>query len=268
MKDQDFINEQKRQTLYVALCAIFLTNAIVAELIGPKIFSLETFLSLQPAQISIFEGFTLDFNLTAGVVIWPVVFITTDIINEYFGKSGVKKISFITAGLITYVFMVVLFVTDLPPAQFWLDINAVDSNGNPFNIEEAFDKIFTQGLGIIIGSLIAFLIGQFLDAHTFQWLRRLTGSKNIWLRATGSTLISQLVDSFVVLGVAFYVFGNWSFDQVIAVAIINYIYKFFIALVMTPLLYLAHFGIDKYLGKEFADKTAETAAQTNLFSKD
>lgn len=258
-------NDKKYQTLYIGLCAIFLTNAIVAELVGPKIFSLEAFLGTNPAQIKLTESFILDFNLTAGVVIWPVVFITTDIINEYFGKEGVKKISFITAGLITYVFFVVLFVTDLPPAQFWLDVNALDSKGNPFNIEEAFDKIFTQGLGIIIGSLTAFLIGQFLDAHVFQWLRKFTGSQKIWLRATGSTLVSQLVDSFVVLGVAFYVFGNWSLEQVVAVGIINYIYKFGIAILMTPLLYVAHFFIDKYLGKEYAEKVTGQAAKTKLF---
>lgn len=258
-------NERKYQLLYITLCAIFLTNAIVAELVGPKIFSLETYLGIQPLQIKITETFILDFNLTAGVVIWPVVFITTDIINEYFGKEGVKKISFITAALISYVFFVILFITDLPPAQFWLDINALDKQGNPFNIEEAFDKIFTQGLGIIIGSLVAFLIGQFLDAHTFQWLRKLTGSKQIWLRATGSTLISQFVDSFVVLGIAFYVFGNWSLEQVLAVGIINYIYKFGIAIFMTPVLYIAHYIIDSYLGKSYAELVTSKAAKTNLF---
>ncbi|NLR90150.1 queuosine precursor transporter [Flammeovirga agarivorans] len=267
MDRSQLINERKRQTLYVALCAIFLTNAIVAELVGPKIFSLEAFMGIAPAQLKIMDGFVLDFNLTAGVVLWPVVFITTDIINEYFGKRGVKKISFITAGLITYVFVVVFFVTKLPPAQFWLDLNSTDSAGNPFNIEEAFDKIFTQGMGIIIGSLVAFLIGQFLDAHTFQWLRKLTGSKQIWVRATGSTLISQLVDSFVVLGVAFYVFGNWPLKQVLAVGIINYIYKFIIAVGMTPLLYVSHYVIDSYLGKDFAEQVVEDAAKTNLFEK-
>ncbi|KXX72086.1 queuosine precursor transporter [Flammeovirga sp. SJP92] len=257
--------EKKYQTLYIGLCAIFITNAIVAEMVGPKIFSLETLLGIAPLQLEIIDSFVLDFNLTAGVVIWPVVFITTDIINEYYGKEGVKKISFITAGLISYVFFVVLMVTDLPPAQFWLDLNNVDSQGNPFNIEEAFDKIFTQGLGIIIGSLTAFLIGQFLDAYTFQWLRRFTGSKQIWLRATGSTLFSQLVDSFVVLGVAFYVFGNWSFEQVVAVGIINYIYKFGIAVLMTPILYVAHYIIDAYLGKDYSEYVTDRASKTSLF---
>lgn len=153
-------------------------------------------------------------------------------------------------------------VTSLSPADFWLDINHVDSNGNPFNVNYAYNKIFRQGLGIIIGSLIAFMLGQFLDVYIFQKLRHVTGHKMIWLRATGSTLISQIIDSFVVLFVAFYIFGNppWPFKQIIAVGIINYIYKFTVAIVLTPLLYLGHNIIDNYLGKEVADKMADDAA--------
>jgi queuosine precursor transporter len=258
----------KKNRLLMFLGGIFITNAVVAELIGVKIFSLEQTLHLPPAQIHLFSDFILDFNLTAGVIIWPVVFITTDIINEYFGKQGVKQITFLTVGLIIYVFLVISIVTSLSPAGFWLDINQTDNSGNPFNIDFAYNKIFLQGLGIIIGSLIAFMLGQFLDVYIFQKLRKITGHKKIWLRATGSTLISQLVDSFVVLFVAFYIFGNppWPFSQIIAVGIINYIYKFFIAIVLTPLLYLGHNIIDNYLGKNVAEKMVEeAAAKSNEF---
>jgi uncharacterized integral membrane protein (TIGR00697 family) len=253
--------QRKKTNLFIILSAIFLTNAIVAEIIGVKIFSMETTVGLQPAQLKLFGGFTLDFNLTAGAVIWPVVFITTDVINEYFGKKGVRKISFITAFLIAYVFVIIYLVTKLMPAQFWLDLNNQDSEGNSFNINYAFRTIFRQGLGIIIGSLTAFLIGQLLDVFIFQRLRHLTGKRMIWLRATGSTLVSQLIDSFVVLGIAFYVFGNWSLMQIMSVGIINYIYKFTVAIVLTPLLYVAHYFIDKYLGKEEADKMADEAGE-------
>jgi hypothetical protein len=128
----------------------------------------------------------------------------------------------------------------------------------------AFKKIFTQGLGIIVGSLIAFLLGQLLDVFVFQRLRKLTGSRMIWLRATGSTLVSQLIDSFVVLGIAFYILApaesRWSIPQVLSVGTINYIYKFTVAIALTPLIYLGHYFIDRYLGKELADKMTEEAA--------
>lgn len=253
---------KKKTNLFLVLAGIFITNAVVAELIGVKIFSAEASLGLGPAQIPLFSDFVLDFNLTAGAIIWPVVFITTDIINEYFGKNGVKKITYLTVILIIYVFVVIAIVTWLPPAPFWLDINSTDHLGNAFNINFAFKKIFRQGLGIITGSLTAFLLGQLLDVYVFQKLRKITGDKKIWLRATGSTIISQLVDSFVVLFIAFYVFGNppWSLKMVLAVGIINYIYKFTIAVVLTPLLYVAHGIIDNYLGKDFAHEIMEEAA--------
>ncbi|MCB0504609.1 MAG: queuosine precursor transporter [Cyclobacteriaceae bacterium] len=262
MKPKDSFS-QKKTYLFLVLGGIFITNAVVAELIGVKIFSGEASLGLPAAQIPLLSDFVLDFNLTAGAIIWPIVFITTDIINEYFGKEGVKRISYFTAILIIYVFIVIALVTHLPPAKFWIDINNTDPNGNPFNINFAYGRIFRQGLGIIIGSLTAFLIGQLLDVFVFQKLRKITGERMIWLRATGSTLVSQLVDSFVVLFIAFYLFANppWSFKQVVAVGIINYIYKFVVAIVLTPLLYLAHGIIDKYLGKEKALELSEEAAQ-------
>ncbi len=201
--------QHRKTNLFIILSGIFLTNAIVAELVGVKIFSLESTLGLPPAQIPLLGDFVLDFNLSAGVVLWPVVFITTDIINEYYGKKGVRMISFFTVACISYVFIVIYTVTELAPANFWLEVNGQDDAGNPFDIDFAFNKVYSQGLGIIIGSLVAFLIGQLLDVAVFHRLRRITGSGKIWLRATGSTLVSQLIDSYVVLFVAFYVFGNW-----------------------------------------------------------
>lgn len=253
---------QRRKTnLFIVLSGIFLTNAIIAELIGVKIFSVENTLGLPPAQIHLLGDFVLDINLAAGVVIWPIVFITTDIINEYYGKRGVRMISFFTVACISYVFVVIYAVTELAPADFWLDINGQDEAGNPFDINFAFNKVYTQGLGIIIGSLVAFLIGQLLDVAVFHRLRRTTGRGKIWLRATGSTLVSQLIDSYVVLFVAFYVFGEWSIREVIAVGIVNYTYKFVVAILITPLLYVAHYVIDRYLGEALAEAMTEEASQ-------
>ena len=255
----------RKTNLFVLLAALFLTNAILAEIIGVKIFSGEKTLGFDPVQWTFFGEFVLDFNLTAGAVIWPIVFITTDLINEYFGKKGVRKISFITAGLIAYVFVVISLVTALAPADFWLEVNASQPDGSAFDINYAFNTIFRQGLGIIVGSLTAFLLGQLIDVYVFQKLRAVTGPKMIWLRATGSTLVSQFIDSFVVLGIAFYVFGNWSLPQIAAVGLINYVYKFTVALALTPVLYAAHGAIDRYLGKELAGKMMEEASEDKSF---
>ncbi|MFT5773539.1 MAG: putative integral membrane protein (TIGR00697 family) [Algoriphagus sp.] len=255
----------RKSNLFIILCSIFLTNAVLAEIIGVKIFSAEKTLGLSPVNWNFFDTYILDFNLTAGAVIWPVVFITTDIINEYFGKKGVRKISFLTAGLVAYAFLVISFVTWLTPADFWLEVNATTPTGESFNISYAFNTIFRQGLGIILGSLTAFLLGQLIDVYVFQKLRAITGEKKIWLRATGSTFVSQFIDSFVVLGIAFYIFGNWSLSQVLAVGIINYLYKFTVAIALTPLLYVAHGMIDRYLGKNLSEQMMEEASDDKSF---
>src|SRR6185295_13968925 len=181
----ELVLEQKKNRLFVVLSGIFLTNALVAEMIGVKIFSGEATLGLNPANLNIF-GFTMDFNLTAGAVIWPVVFITSDLINEYFGKPGVKRISYLTAAFIGYSFIVIFLTMRLPPAGWWMDANSQDSAGNYFNMDFAFNKIFGQGQRIILGSLSAFIIGQLADVWVFQKLRKITGHQKLWLRATGS----------------------------------------------------------------------------------
>lgn len=255
MEPSSFLSD-KRNRLFIILSGIFITNAILAEIIGVKIFSAEAAVGLKPANLDIL-GFTMDFNLTAGALIWPVVFITTDLINEYFGKPGVKRISYLTALLILYAFVVIFFSMNLPPAEWW--IMGTDDDGNPVNMHVAFNKILGQGQRIIVGSLVAFIIGQLVDVFVFQKLRQATGSGKLWLRATGSTLVSQLVDSFVVLFIAFY--GVFSNEQIVAIGITNYIYKFSVAILLTPVIYLGHAIIDNYLGKQNAQTISAEASQ-------
>jgi len=240
-----FSQFSRKQKLFIILFGVFLTNAIIAEIIGVKIVSIEKSLGFSPLNLTTFWGEKWDLNQTAGALNWPIVFITSDIINDYFGKKGVKFISYTTSLFIAYSFLIIYLATLLVPADFWLSVNAKTGN-----INDSFSLIFRQGLGIISGSLTAFLISQLFDAHVFEKIKNRTGNKLIWLRATGSTLISQLLDSFLVIGIAFYLFGNWSIGQWINVSLNNYLYKFFIAVLFTPLLYLVHFMIEKYLKKE------------------
>jgi uncharacterized integral membrane protein (TIGR00697 family) len=242
--------ESKKSRLFIILGGIFIANALLAEFIGGKLFSLEASLGFKPVNIHLF-GSDFSFNMTAGVLLWPVVFVLTDIINEYFGKKGVRFLSYFAVGLISYAFVVVYWAIGLEPADFYVTSRVAD--GIP-NMNHAFRFVFGQGLWIIVGSLVAFLIGQLADVTVFQWIKRKTGEKRLWLRATGSTLVSQLIDSFVVLFIAFYVSGVMSLKMVIAIGIVNYIYKFTIAVVLTPLLYVIHNAIDRYLGKELAEQ--------------
>ncbi|NJK98294.1 MAG: queuosine precursor transporter [Bacteroidales bacterium] len=240
----------KLSQLFWVLSGLVIGNAVLAELLGMKIFSLARIFDIPSFTTSGFLSLTFDFNMSVGILIWPFVFVISDLINEYFGKAGVRKVSFFTAAIILYGFIFIYFATSLPGADFWLQINNTDNSGVAFDISYAYNVVFRQSAGIILGSVTAFLLSQLIDAYTFQYLKNITGHKKLWLRATGSTVISQFVDSFVILFIAFYILGNWSMTQVITVGIAQYLYKIIIAIVLTPVIYLAHHLIDKYLGNE------------------
>ena len=239
------LSDHRATRLFVVLAGFFLTNAILAEFVGVKIFSLEATLGISSIEWSLL-GVSGTLNFTAGVLVWPIVFVMTDVINEYYGVKGVRLISWVAVGFIAYAFMVAYVSIGLAPAGFWVEANR--DLGVP-DIQHAYAQVFGQGLWTIIGSIVAFLIGQLVDITVFRRIRAVTGEKLIWLRATGSTAVSQLIDSFVVLYIAF-VLGpqKWPIPQFLAVGMVNYSYKMLAAIAMIPLLYLARRMIKSYLG--------------------
>lgn len=250
------IINNKPTRLFLILSGIFITNALIAEFIGVKIFSLESTFGWKPAEIHLFGG-VYSFNLTCGVLLWPVVFVMTDIINEYYGVKGVRFLSWLTIGLIAFGFLMVFGALQTEPNGWWITSK---KEAGIDNMNTAFNGIYGQGLGIIIASMTAFLVAQLIDVFVFHRIKKWTGEKKIWLRATGSTVISQLIDSFVVLLIAFYFYPKlvkgqgepWPFDQLIAICIVNYIYKFIVAILLTPVIYFVHGWIERYLGHEQA----------------
>lgn len=246
----------KPQRLYVFLAAFFCVTAVLAEFIGVKIFALEATLGIAPFEWNLF-GQTGSLNFTAGTLLWPIVFVMTDIVNEYFGKRGVRFISWTAVALILYGFGFAYAAIHLAPADWWIGANA--NQGVP-DLQAAFAAIFGQGLWTIWGSVIAFGLSQLIDVSVFSRIRRFTGSRMVWLRATGSTAVSQLIDSFVVLYIAF-VLGpqQWSYDLFFAVATLNYGYKMLAAVLMIPALYAVRKLIHWYLGHEHAEQLHRNA---------
>jgi hypothetical protein len=245
--------------LFIVLAGFFLTNALIAEFVGVKIFSLEGTLGIAPVEWSLL-GVSGNLNFTAGVLLWPFVFIMTDVINEYFGVRGVRLISWIAVAFICYAFLAAYVSIGLTPAGFWVDANR--SLGVP-DIQSAYAIVFGQGLWTIAGSVVAFLIGQLVDVTVFHRVRQITGQRLIWLRATVSTAVSQLLDSFIVLYIAF-VLGpqQWPVAQFLAVGTVNYVYKMLAAIALIPLLYVAHRLIDIYLGHSAAERLRAEAASS------
>jgi uncharacterized integral membrane protein (TIGR00697 family) len=253
------ITQHKSTRLFVVLGALFVANALIAEFIGVKIFALEPTFGWNNLNWNLF-GESGSLNFTAGVLLWPIVFVMTDIINEYFGRKGVKFLSWLAIGMIIYAFLMVYAAISLAPAEFWVGINS--EKGVP-NMQDAFVAIFGQSLWIIVGSLVAFLVGQVVDVMVYHRIRKVTGESKVYLRATGSTLVSQFIDSFVVLYIAF-VIGpqQWPISLFLAVGLVNYGYKVFMAILLTPGIYLAHRIIDQYLGPEEAAQLKLDASKT------
>lgn len=254
------ILHDKPTKLFLFLAAFFVANALIAECIGGKLFSLERLLGMEPHPFSLLGQDGLTYTLTCGVLLWPLEFVMTDIVNEYYGPKAVKRISYIAVALIVYAFLMFYLAIHVPPnTSFWTGSKA--DNGIP-DMQAAFSGIFGQGMWIIAGSITAFLVSQVLDVWVFHRIKKVTGEKKVWLRATGSTLVSQFIDSFIVLFIAFKIGNGWSYQQVLAIGLVNYSYKAFMALVLTPVIYLAENRIENYLGAE-TTRDMKAAAMSN-----
>lgn len=212
----DFKN--KKDLVFLVLAGFFITNAVTAELIGGKLVN--------------FFGI---FTQSIGIILWPVVFLLTDLINEHFGKDGVRKLTFITVGLIIYVYILLSIAIQIPAVPF-----------SPVN-DSNFQTVFGQSQWIIIGSITAFVLSQLVDVYTFWMIRKATGKYMIWLRATGSTIISQLIDTFVVQFIAFVIPGYWTLSDFMVNAMYGYAFKLIVAVALIPLIYLGHTLIEKII---------------------
>ncbi len=248
------ILDDKPTKLFIFFTAFFVANALIAECIGGKIFSLETTLGFKPFSFSLFGHSGLSFSLTCGVLLWPLEFVMTDVVNEYYGPKAVRRISFIAVGLISYAYLMFFMAVRTSPAGFW--VASSKSSGVP-DMQSALSAVFGQGMRIIIGSLVAFLVSQIVDVTIFHRIKKITGEKHVWLRATGSTIVSQLVDSYIVLFIAFA--GKFSWQQILAIGMVNYTYKFIMAVGLTPLIYLMERRIEKYFGHELTHRMKQSA---------
>lgn len=252
--------KDKPARLFVMIAAFFVANALIAECIGGKLFSLEALLGIPVRPFNLLGEKGLTYTLTCGVLLWPIEFIVTDIVNEYYGPKAVRRISFIAVGLISYAFIMFYMAIHVPADRsFWS--GSMADQGIP-DMQTGFSAVFGQGMWIIVGSLVAFLFSQVIDVWVFHKIKKVTGHKKIWLRATGSTIVSQLIDSYVVLFIAFSIGKGWSYQRVLAIGLVNYSYKAAMALLLTPLIYLIERGIDRFLGKETAAQMKAEAMQS------
>lgn len=204
------------------MAGVFITSAIVAELISCK--SVPTFIA----------------PIIAGIVPWPVVFLLTDVMNEYFGQKAVKRLSWITTGMIAFCFLLVYIAVEMP------------TDKGSYMSDTEFRKAFGGSLPIMIGSITAFIVSQLIDVRLFHLFNKLLKGRWIWVRSTGSTMISQLADGFIVLFIGFYLPGTFDFQQILEYWMMGYAFKLLVAVSLTPLIYLMHYLARTILGAKSA----------------
>lgn len=231
------------QLLYLWLAAFSCACLMIGDVVGIKLFSFPL-----PFNIPVFWSDTpiQAVSHTCGMLVFPITFLITDLINEYFGPSAARRVAFMGVAFNMFAFLV------MNVAQYAPRLDA------PFNVSQSsFDAVFGSAKGLFLASTLAYLVGQLSDISIFRLLKRFTGGKALWLRATGSTLISQLLDSFVVSFVAFSLWRQWfpdpatppaTFPQVLEIAATGYVLKFVIAVALTPLIYAGHGLIDRLVG--------------------
>lgn len=229
------------QVVYVWLAGFFVSCLVIADIIGIKLFRIPLPFSL-PNPLT---GGTIDaVEHTCGMLTFPVTFLLTDLINEYYGAKGARRVTYIGLFMAAFVFVVINVAQAMP----YLDA--------PFNVSpQAFDAIFGSAKVMYVASLCAYLVGQLSDIAVFGALKRLSHGKLLWLRATGSTLISQFIDSFIVSYLAFrlgrQLFGGGevaSFHAIVHIAVTGYLLKFVLAIAITPLIYLGHGVLHRCFG--------------------
>ena len=214
---------KRRDRVFLVLAGVFITHALLGELLGGKLLEVAV------------PGIDLVWVMSIGVIPWPLVFVTTDLVNEYFGPTAVRRLTTLAVGLIIYTFGLLWICMQIPAAGI-----------SPVT-DEAFNMVFGQSMWIIVGSIVAFVVSQLLDATVFVILKRRTGGSLLWLRAVGSTVVSQLIDTFVINAIAFWLPGKLTAGQMLGLSVTNYGYKFLIALATLPVIYFGHDLMDRYL---------------------
>jgi len=222
----------RKQRAYVYLTALFVAALIAGDFIGGKFFT--------------FAGR----SLSAGIIPFPLTFVLTDVVNEFYGKEGARRLTY--AGLLAAVF--VWAVINLALALPTMDESPI-SDG-------VFRSAFGTSARLYLASLTAYLIGQMLDISIFQILRRLTGHRLLWLRSTGSTVLSQAIDS---LSVSFvFLVGTRSMGFILSNAANNYVGKLIMAILLTPLIYLGHAIFARHFRVAEAARTAMTTEASEV----
>jgi len=224
-----------RARVYLWLSGLFITSLLLANIVGVKLFRFE---------LEVSNDWTIPIEHTAGMLPFPITFLLTDLLNEYYGKKAARRVTWVAFGMAAFAFVLIWAARKLPILE-----------GIPGTADAAsFEVVFGSSSVMYIASILAFLAGSMLDIALFGVLKRLTGQRMVWLRSTGSTVVSQVFDSLIVTWLFFHglpmLLGQQAapLDFVLRTAATGYVLKFFIAVALTPGIYAGRWALRKWFG--------------------
>ena len=212
------------QRIYLLLGALFITSLVVSNLIFQKFFY------WYPFNVEIFG--TKLFEISVGILPYPITFLITDLISEIYGKKRANDV--VVAGIFASFFsMIIVFVANDVPATGWSPVK-----------DDLFTTVFGSTAIAVFASMMAYLFAQFIDIQIYHFWKRLTQGRHLWLRNNFSTFLSQFVDTFTVLFLLCS-FGKIEWDKFTGLLIAGFIFKVMIAALDTPFLYLGVYAFRK-----------------------
>ncbi len=204
--------------LYVVLCAVFVSCLLLGDVIGGKIVSTP----LGPISV--------------GIIPFPVTFLLTDVVSDFYGRRGARFVTLLGFSMALFAFLMLQLTTALPP------------DASTYFTQAEYAKVFGGSSQLFIASMVAYLLGQFLDIHVFQFWKALTESRHLWLRATGSTILSQIIDTATINVIFGKVTAGWSWDFIAMKCVREYGIKLVVAVLLTPVIYALHGVIVRWMG--------------------
>ena len=206
------------------LGALFITYLVVSNLIFQKFFY------WYPIGIEIFG--TKLFEISVGILPYPITFLITDLISEIYGKKRANDV--VVAGIFASFFsMLIVIVANVAPATGWSPVK-----------DDIFTTVFGSTAIAVFASMMAYLFAQFIDIQIYHFWKHLTKGRHLWLRNNFSTFLSQFVDTFTVLFLLCS-FGKIEWDKFTGLLIAGFIFKVMIAALDTPFLYLGVYAFRK-----------------------
>ena len=222
------MNLDRRTLLFLNLTAVFITSLIVGDLIGGKLLE--------------FNVAGRAFVISAGMLPFPITFLLTDLINEFYGQKPARFVTLVGFSMALFTLVILLIAVQMPWAPFTREASWQGFSEAPFN------TIFSGSMRMLFASMSAYLFAQFTDIAVFHLIKRVTGNRFLWMRATGSTAISQLIDTVTIQAIAWY--GVLPAAKIFSIVITSYAAKLVIAIGLTPLIYAGHALVERFFGLE------------------